>query len=189
MPATTFERLLKRSPGSGQDSLNWFRDNVTRMRTAPERLFRENRDNMTMQPLNGKIYLFQYDPKTKERMKYYDRFPLVLKIKRMQGGFLGLNFHYLHYKQRAMLMNALYDYVSDDKLDDDTRIRITYQILKGNSRTRFFKPALKRYLKSHLQSRFLEIKPEYWNAAIMLPIARFEKATNKQVWRDSSNAI
>lgn len=86
-------------------------------------------------------------------------------------------------------MNALYEYASDEELNEESRIQVTYQILKGNSRTRLFKPALKRYLKSHLESRFLEIMPEQWNAAIMLPIARFEKADNRKVWRDSNNAI
>ena len=189
MPATTFERALRNSPGSGQGSLDWFRDNVTRMRPTPERVIRENRDNMTMQPMNGKMYLFQYDPKTKKRMKYYDTFPLVLKLKRLPEGFLGINFHYLHYKQRAILMDALYEYASDEELNEESNIKVTYEILKGNARTRLFKPALKRYLRPQVESRFLEIMPEQWNAAIMLPIARFEKSDNRKVWRDSNNAI
>lgn len=189
MPATTFERALRNSPGPGQTSIDWFRNNVTRMRTMPEKVMREGQGNMTMQPMNGKMYLFQYDPKTKKRLNYYDRFPLVLKVKRLPEGFLGLNFHYLHYKQRAMLMDALYEYVYDDELNEESRVRITYEILKGNSRTKFFKPALKRYLRSQTESRFMEIMPDQWNAAIMLPIARFEKASNAKVWRDSNNAI
>lgn len=189
MPTTTFENILQRSTNTSQNSIDWFRDNVTRMRTTSEKIMRENRDNMTMQPLNGKMYLFQYDPKSKNRLKYYDRFPLVLKLKRLPEGFIGLNFHYLHYKQRALLMNALYEYASDEDVNEETRILITYQILKGNARTRWFKPALKRYVRSQVESRFLEILPEQWNAAIMLPIARFEKADNKKIWRDSNNAI
>ena len=114
---------------------------------------------------------------------------LGLKLKRLPEGFLGINFHYLHYKQRAILMDALYEYASDEELNEESSIRVTYEILKGNSRTRLFKPALKRYLRSQVESRFLEIMQEQWNAAIMLPIARFEKATNREVWRDSNNAI
>lgn len=189
MPATTFEEILSRSTGSNAESLDWFRDNVSRMRTSPQRIIREGRNNMTMQPMNGKMYLFQYNPKTKKKLKYYDTFPLVLKLKRLPEGFLGLNFHYLNYKQRALLMNALYDYTSDKELNEESRLLVTYEILKGNARTKWFKPTLKRYLSPYVEGRFLEITPSQWNAALMLPIARFEKADNKKVWRNSANAI
>ena len=41
-----------------------------------------------------------YDPKTKQQMKYYDRFPLIMCVQMYNNG-LGLNFHYLPPMLRA----------------------------------------------------------------------------------------
>ena len=193
MPATTFERALLRSATAGQlsnaSSLDWYRTNITRIRTTPQAIMQENRDNMTLQPLNGKMYLFEYEPKGKKTLKYYDTFPLIFKIQMWSEGFLGMNFHYLNYKQRAQLMNALYDFASDKEINEETRLLMTYKLLQNSTKFRWFKPTLKKYSKSNIRSRFLEIMPEQWNAAIMLPIARFKKEKNSKVWRDSENVI
>lgn len=193
MPATTFERALLRSATAGQlsnaSSLDWYRTNITRIRTTPQAIMQENRDNMTLQPLNGKMYLFEYEPKGKKTLKYYDTFPLIFKIQMWPEGFLGMNFHYLNYKQRAQLMNALYDLASDKEINEETRLLMTYKLLQNSTKFRWFKPTLKKYSKSNIRSRFLEIMPEQWNAAIMLPIARFKKEKNSKVWRDSENVI
>lgn len=193
MPATTFERALSRSASAGQlsnaSSLDWYRTNIVRVRTTPQQIIKENRDNMTTQPLNGKMYLFEYEPKGKKTLKYYDTFPLIFKIKRIQEGFLGMNFHYLNYKQRAQLMNALYSLASDKEINEETKLLMTYKLLQNSTKFRWFKPTLKKYSISNVRSRFLEIMPEQWNAAIMLPIAKFKKAKNSKVWRDSENAI
>jgi hypothetical protein len=193
LPATTFERALLRSATAGQlsnaSSLDWYRTNITRIRTTPQAIMQENRDNMTLQPLNGKMYLFEYEPKGKKTLKYYDTFPLIFKIQMWPEGFLGMNFHYLNYKQRAQLMNALYDLASDKEINEETRLLMTYKLLQNSTKFRWFKPTLKKYSKSNIRSRFLEIMPEQWNAAIMLPIARFKKEKNSKVWRDSENVI
>ena len=47
----------------------------------------------------GRMSMFFYDPKFKNRLPYYDTFPLVLPLETMRGGFIGLNFHYLHMVQ------------------------------------------------------------------------------------------
>ena len=43
----------------------------------------------------GRLNMFLYDPKYKDKLPYYDVFPLVLPIQRYSDGFLGINFHYL----------------------------------------------------------------------------------------------
>ena len=58
----------------------------------------------------GKMYFFIYDPKTKEKLPYYDLFPLVIPIGEYSGkskGFLGLNLHYVHPKNRIELLDKL----------------------------------------------------------------------------------
>jgi hypothetical protein len=137
----------------------------------------------------GNMYMFYYDPKHKDTLPYYDRVPLIFPINRAQGGFLGINFHYLPLKLRAKLMDSLYDVASDDKYDDTTKMQISYRILGASSQYREFKPTVKHYLFSQIRSKLLYVSPSEWDIALFLNIARFEKATQTQVWEDSRKII
>ena len=89
--------------------------------------------------LPGAMASYFYDPKTKEKMKYYDRFPLIMCVKMYGNGFLGLNFHYLPPLLRAKLMDAI-----------DRSKSVNYEAL---SRIKELKPTVKRYLYKHITSR------------------------------------
>lgn len=137
----------------------------------------------------GSMYMFYYDPKHKDTLPYYDRVPLIFPINRAKGGFLGINFHYLPLKLRAKLMDSLYDTISNDRYDETTKLNISYRILNGSAQYREFKPAVKHYLFEHVRSRLLYVNPTEWDIALFLNIARFEKATQTQVWEDSKKII
>jgi hypothetical protein len=137
----------------------------------------------------GSMYMFYYDPKHKDTLPYYDRVPLIFPINRAQGGFLGINFHYLPLKMRAKLMDALYDVSSNDRYDDSTKLNISYRILNASSQYREFRPALKHYLFEHVRSKLLYVNPSEWDIALFLNIAKFEGATQTQVWEDSRKII
>lgn len=135
----------------------------------------------------GRMYFFFYDPKHKETLPYYDKFPLVIPIERYMDGFLGLNLHYISPKQRLIFMDKLYQWLSDDDMDDQTRLRLNYQLLSGASRLFEAQPCLKRYLFTHIKSRFLEIPSDEWEIAARLPFEFFEGATKEKVFRESRN--
>lgn len=190
MVAYVFDDLLAKGvkankiPGRTVDARNWFRDQASNTKASAPRLISSS-DNYVSQPEVGKMYLFQYDPKLKQDLPYYDRYPLVFPIDASKGGFLGLNMHYLPLRQRAALMDALYDLVNNQRYDDSTRIRLSYQIVKGASKYKAYKPTIKKYLGSHVRSRFIEIKPVEWDIALFLPIQKFAKASAAQVYSDS----
>lgn len=137
----------------------------------------------------GSMYMFMYDPKHKETLPYYDRVPLIFPINRAKGGFLGINFHYLPFKLRAKLMDALYETSTNDRYDESTKLNISYRILNGSSQYREFKPAVKHYLFEHVRSKLVYINPSEWDIALFLNIAKFEKASQTQVWEDSRKVI
>ena len=105
------------------------------------------------------------------------------------GSFLGINLHYLPLPLRARLMDALYAAASTQELDETTRLKISYNILQQASKYRFFKPCIKRYLVSHVKSRFFYIEPTEWEMALFLPIDRFVGANKTRVYRDSRDRI
>jgi len=147
---------------------------------------REQHRNKT---IVGRMYHFFYDPKLKETLPYYDRFPLVIPIKRYSDGFLGLNLHYLPPKRRVRLLNKLSAYLTNDEYDEKTRFRLSYSILQRATNLPEFEPCLKRYLYLHVESRFLEIPAEEWDIACLLPTEQFAKKSKDFVQRASVESI
>jgi hypothetical protein len=137
----------------------------------------------------GYMYAFKYDPKTKNDLPYYDTFPLIFPVRMDSDGFLGINFHYLPPVLRAKLMNALYSTLTNKKYDDTTKVKISYSILQSASKYRYFKPMLKKYLRSQVRSQFLEVQVNEWDIAIFLPTESFRKADTGRVWEDSRKQI
>lgn len=173
------------------DSVQWLREQAMSVRTVnnPRKLLSTTPDRMVTNIVPGHMYLFMYDPKTKDTLPFYDRFPLVFPFRRVSGGFYGINMHYLPHMLRARLMDALYPLANNDKNDDTTRLRLSYRVLNSAARYRFFKPCVKHYLNSQLQTRFLWIPADQWNTALFLPLERFVGATRQQVFNDSRQKL
>lgn len=195
--ATYFEKILTdgaaagKVPAKTQDARNWYRDsakNVGRIRNE-KTMHRAEPDRLTTLPLVGRMYMFFYDPKYKEELPYYDRYPLIFPFRRVQGGFFGLNLHYLPLQYRARLMDELYRFSNNKRYDESTRLRMSYQLLKSASQTKYYVPCVKQYLNAHLRSQFYYVKPEEWDIALFLPLERFVKKTKTQVWSESKKII
>ena len=137
----------------------------------------------------GGLYHFYYDPKGKDDLPYYDRFPLVLALEKYPDGFLGLNLHYLPIKYRVAFLDKLMDYAILNDENEPKRIRITYDILSASKRFKAFRPCIKRYLNSHIKSKVITIQPNEWEVAIFLPTQLFKGAKPAEVWKESIQEI
>ncbi len=85
---------------------------------------------MSSQPAVGGMYMYLYDAKTKSKLPYYDRMPLIFPYKKVKGGFFGLNMHYLPLPLRANLMDALYDTANNNRYDETTKLKIKLQNIR-----------------------------------------------------------
>jgi hypothetical protein len=121
----------------------------------------------------GKLYFFVYDPKHKKTLPIYDKFPLVFPIERYADGFLGVNLHYLSVPERQVMLKKLLELRTNNKLSSTTKLRLTYDILNSSRRLSGLRPCIKRYLFSHVRSRFVEISADEWDQAINLPVENF----------------
>lgn len=139
--------------------------------------------------LIGRMLFFSYDPKWKNKLPYYDTFPLVFLLSVNQGSSLGFNMHYLPPYERAMLMQALMTLANTTIPNVNTKLLMTYKLLKESSKYVYFKPCIKRYLHGHIRSRLLTIHPEKWQKTLFLPLANFVKAPEARVWQDSIDKI
>ena len=194
--AGIFDKLRKLSGGDKAKinrSVDWFRNKVADMSISGmnRRALLRNKDMILKkgEPVVGKMGVFFYDPKHKATLPYYDRFPLVVIIGPAEGGFLGLNLHYLPPTLRARLLDGLLDMTNNKKYNETTRFQATYQMLKRSAKTKYFAPCVKHYLDKHMRSQFSVINPSEWETVAFLPIADFKKASDKKVWADSRKAI
>ena len=162
----------------------WLRAKVKDLKPTSSGLMRD-KDRLKNTSMIGRMYFYFYDPKTKDTMPYYDRFPLVIPIERYNDGFLGLNLHYIHPKYRMILLDKLSDTMSNDTYDDKTKLKINYRYLAAASRIFEANPCIKRYLFTQIESRFLEITADEWDIAAMLPVESFVGASTSKVYADS----
>lgn len=177
-------------PAKTEDARKWYRDAASKVRNLSEnRLMSSNQDRLTTLPKIGNMYLFEYDAKMKEELPYWDSMPLIFPVKMVKDGFYGINLHYLPPQTRAKLMDALYELKSNSRYDETTRLYMGYRLLNSAAKLRAFKPCLKHYLFPQVKSRFMYVHPTEWDVALFLPLARFNKASNQRVWRDSERAI
>ena len=171
---------------STQESREWFRKRIQRLtRVNREQLMREDEITKRATHSFGSMFMYFYDPKTKDKLPYYDTFPLVIPVEPADGGFRGINLHYLPPILRAKFLDALLDVTNNKKYDDTTKFRLTYDILNGARKMRYFKPCFKHYLLNHVKSRFAEVPAPEWEIATFLPTAQWKKASAGRVYSDS----
>ena len=165
---------------------DWFREKVkqapsrARMQAVtPNQLIRRQpEDSIAL----GKMFFYKYDPKWAKKLPYWDMYPLVFPFEKAPGGFYGLNLHYIPPRDRAILMDSLNKYATNDRYDRTTRLNLSYQLLKRFGRA---VPCVKRYLGDHVVSETVRIDADEWEIAIFLPVERFQKESARTVWKDS----
>ena len=169
---TIFERVQEEAGGEAKP-YNWYRNTVRRFALSriggdPAKLIRdeiqdrmgndeeEDANQLRRWAVQGHLFLYEYNPKLKLKLPYYDTFPLVYCVKANAKEFWGANLHYLSPKKRVWVINRLMQ----------GRIDIP----------RF---CFHKYLIEHVDGFLLDLASEEWATAILLPIEQFVKNNNK----------
>lgn len=191
-----FDRLLLDAirngvvPQNTQQSMDWFYRRAGKVKDSKDRMFSEAKSNRRftdMQP--GDMMFFKYDAKGKASLPYWDAVPLVIPFGEDDTTFIGINLHYAPPKARAKLFDMLMSIASDNTLDKNTKLNLTYDFIKATSRNKFFKPTIKRYLKSNVQSQFIKVEPVEWTMAMFLPLQSWRKSSSAKVYADYRKAV
>lgn len=170
------------------ESREWFRRKVQNLRRINRRqLMQEDEINLVnrQNPLIGSMNMFFYDPKHKDTLPLYDRFPLAIIIGPAEKGFYGLNLHYLPPVLRAKLLDSLMDITNNKKYDETTKFELSYKMLQGAAKFKYYKPCLKHYLTQHVKSRLARVQAPEWEIATFLPTADWAKTSSSQVYKQS----
>ena len=193
--ANIFKTITEELIGAGHairnyNSITWFKRNIAKLlnnRSAKAKV------NKMATPAIGKMFLMTYDAKHKDTLPYYDLYPLIFVVKLQTDGFIGLNLHYLAPAERAKLFNALIKVdTNNPKMDESTRLKLTYRLITRFSESRRAKVCVKKYLYSHVLNIGL-IPPDEWVNSTFLPLEGFRRKNSRfsrvKVWNESSNKI
>ena len=173
-----------------KQSRDWFKNKVGQLRNINRLdLMKEEPLQLKNRSLVGSMNMFFYDPKHKDTLPYYDKFPLAIIVGPAAGGFYGLNLHYLPAVLRAKFLDALMDITSNKSYDETTKFELSYKMLTASARMKFFKPCYKHYLNAHVKSRFARVPAPEWEIATFLPTADWQKSSGNKVYKDSRNMI
>lgn len=165
-----------------KESMEWFRRKATQLGRVGKSIMNDESLKLqkSMEDPEGKMYMFFYDPKHKETLPYYDKFPLILMMGPAKGGFYGLNLHYMPPVLRAKVLDAV--------LSEDNEKVALRRIPK-----KYIGPMIKHYLTSNVKSRFALVDKPEWEIATFLPTAQFDsskaKVTASRVYTDSKRMI
>ena len=183
--ASVFDTIKQRA-GDAEKTATWYRSQVNKIASGATagQLFRQGKLNG--RPSVGRLNLFGYNPKFRKTLPYYDIFPLVLPLEPIKGGFMGMNFHYLPPLLRFRLLERMQATATDQRFDSKTKFDVTYDDVKN---IKIVKPTIKKYLYSYVQTGFLRINADEAAVAIYLPVQRFKKASEAQVYSDSRRFI
>ena len=175
-----------------QESRDWFRRKVQSLgRINRNQLMQEDELDLvsTRNPMIGTMNMFFYDPKHKDTLPFYDRFPLAVIVGPAEKGFYGLNLHYLPPVLRAKLLDSLMDITNNNKYDETTKFRLSYKVLQGVTKFKYYKPCLKHYLSQNVKSRLARVQAPEWEIATFLPTADWAKSSSTQVYKQSRAMI
>jgi len=166
-------------------SLKWFSQfvpkNYNRVRAA--RMMRD-RDMWADSIRPGTMMFFEYDAVNKSTLPVWDRYPLVFAWDIWKGGngnfgesgktyFIAINLHYLPPALRFAAMKALITKRNEKRYRDSTRLRISWNVLKSLSNSKYFEHSVKIYRMDAVKSKFIVVPAQSWEMAVFLPLARW----------------
>jgi hypothetical protein len=179
--SNAFSKMLrltaKNLASQSLDASNWFKDQVDDIqkgKTPPPRDPNNIFKKFSMPQIGG-MYLYLYDPKTKDTLPFWDMYPLVLPVEMYVDGFLGINLHYLPPLARVNLLGALVDITDANKYNETKRLNISYELLsRYSNQLKGANGCLKRYLFAQVRSSFHNVDPLDWQKAALLPLQRWK---------------
>ena len=175
---------ISNDAGSRAKSFEWYTSKIQEM--VGRGLVTKNKllnykEMVTSRLEIGSMYMFVYsNPKYKDKLPYWDAFPIVIPFGWDSEHFTGYNLHYLPPRVRWMILKKLMQ--NDDlstvrRLSKDTKLSMDYQMLKGASSFSELKPCIHQYLYNLVGQinggMFLKIHPAEWNFSVILPTQDF----------------
>lgn len=144
-------------------------------------------------PRVGHMYYFDYDPKTRNQLPYFDTIPLIICIGLMSDGWLGINLHYMPPVMRKVFLDRLMEVATNSRSQMEYE-RVSWTLLQSALTDDFLTNTIKRYLvdKKYFKSFLIEVDPSHWEKVIFLPHQQLKQdirqESGKYITKNVSNA-
>lgn len=163
-----------------KEALAWYKEKVLKISSSSNPREPDNVFKKVSVPELGKMYLYTYNPLTREKLPFFDMYPLVIPLSFYSAdngpGFLGLNLHYLPPLQRAALLQSFIESgnLNNNNMDVTTRfVGLDYTMLVRRFQGTPYEVCIKRYLFGHVVSSFHEINANDWERVVLLPLQKW----------------
>jgi hypothetical protein len=191
-PIKQLTELMRKEglPTTGKSAIDWYRKSVTKLEEFDRGGIFRNRKKLT-KLRRGEMYMFRYIAKGRSELKYYDQYPLVLVYQQEleNNYFRGLNLHYLPHKHRVVFFANLQSVVTNTKYDDETRLRITSNMISGMTKYRYGRVCFRTYSLKQIRSKIIKIPSNEWFASLFLPSEKFVPSSRATAWKDSRRKL
>ncbi len=196
--------MFRRSKGSqarrnSAKSRDWFRMRVSKdlnhktPQIHKQFLEEKRRQVSNSKYLIGRMFLYGYDAKHKDKLPVWDAWPMVFFFDSFVGdgmtygekGVLymrGINIHYLPPALRLKLFAELIKTKNDSSLREKSKLKLSWRIIKAMAGG-IGSHAVKTYRADHIMTQLAEINPRYWEIAIFLQLAQWQKGGKKDAWK------
>jgi hypothetical protein len=144
----------------------------------------------------GKIFIFNYDPKTKDILEFYDRNPIVLSLglkeTKSNGPLdLGINLNFLPFKIKLVVFDVIYKNYQlaitrdgnkyPNRALEQRGLKISYEIIKTILKQYNILFALRSYYVDR-RTNCYAVSYEHWPDVSLLDVKDIEGATLKQIY-------
>ena len=194
-PLSIFEKVRNDPKYSTTRSHDWFRKKIDELSgKAPSfamktDLLKTTKPIQVTRFLQGSMFIFKYDPKTKADLPYYDTWPCSLIFGIEGERVFGINIHYLNIALRCKLFDKLWQIAHVYRNNQEQCKRLTWKYLGNVSKFPEVRGCVKSYLYSHIQSKLIKVPIDDWRTAVHLEIASFAKKSQAYVIRESTKII
>lgn len=136
----------------------------------------------------GRVMAFNYDPKTKSELPFFDENPLAIPFSFKDGveskGFLAVNLHYIPRYQRKSVMNYFIkndpvEAMKTGKLDVDYIRDIKSK--RHDSKLKYLYYAIRMYLLDHVKGSFFIVPQEDYINVISVYSGKFVGQTEREI--------
>lgn len=151
-----------------EEAIKWLKNHVKGLPT-------DNKYNLTRKlvyPPICQIVLFEYNAINGNVFGYWDKYPLVLVVRPLDGRLFGFNLHYLNKKDRLKIIKVISNINSKSSKKE---IYDIYNFLNNLVKSKLFNNCYKQYSYSNFISGFSVIKKEYYDLIANLPIGTLKE--------------
>ena len=134
------------------------------------------------------MYIFKYEATSDP--EYYNKFPLVFMLRKRQGLYEGISFHYLNISQRKQLFNTMKPLFGNSEKTIEIFAKTLSKMLFASKKWKMAKVSFRKYKQKNIRSAIIEVHPDDWESALEEKASMFitheGKRMNKMiVWKDS----